>query len=154
MNNDENQYRQPLFRRRPLHFQCTRCGACCSGNADYHVFLEMDRAEKIRVFMGLSRSWFRRRYLTMVDGMLALQSRDDGRCILLGKDDRCRVYQVRPVQCATYPFWPELVKTAKAWKQEMRRCEGIDCGDPVPVHVIEMALNRCQEEDGDKGDGQ
>ena len=150
MKRDGGRYRQPLYRRQALHFQCTQCGACCSGNADYHVFIDAFRAEKIRGFMGLSRAWFRRRYLAMVDDMLVLQSRDDGRCILLGKDGRCRVYPVRPVQCSTYPFWPELLKTAGAWRQEGGRCEGINNGAAVPVHVIEQALRRCL--DADEGD--
>ena len=149
MKKDEKRYRQPLYQRRPLHFQCTQCGACCSGNDEYYVFIDEVRAEKIRAFIGLSRSWFRHRYLGRVDDLLVLQSHDDGRCILLGKDGRCRAYSVRPQQCSTYPFWPELLKTAKAWKQEGERCEGIDCGDVVPVHFIEAALNRCREEGGD-----
>lgn len=98
--------------------------------------------------MGLSRRWFRRRYLARSDSDLVLQSRDDGRCILLGKDNRCRAYPVRPVQCATYPFWPELLKTARAWKQEKSRCEGIDQGEPVPVAVIEAALKRSLDDQG------
>ena len=96
--------------------------------------------------MGLSRAWFRRRYLDVVDNMLVLQSRDDGRCILLDKAGHCRVYPVRPRQCVTYPFWPELLKTAKAWRQEGRRCEGINRGDAVPVHIIEKALRRSTQE--------
>jgi Fe-S-cluster containining protein len=147
MNKDSDGYRQPLYRRRQLHFTCTQCGCCCRGSADYQVFLDASRAEKIRVYLDLSPSWFRRRYLTRDENTLILQSRDDGRCILLGKDDRCRAYAVRPAQCATYPFWPELVKTARAWRQERVRCEGIDCGDAVPVSFIEAALRRCHEEE-------
>ena len=148
MNRDEKSYRQPLFRRRELCFRCTQCGACCSGNADYHVYIDERQAENIRLFMGLSRNWFRRRYLARKDNDLVLQSRDDGRCILLDRNNHCRAYPVRPIQCATYPFWPELLKTSRAWRQEKSRCEGIDQGEPVPVTVIEAALSRCLDEEG------
>jgi hypothetical protein len=145
MVEDSSDYRQPLYRRQKLRFKCTECGACCTGNDDYHVFIDKLQAEKIRVFLALTPAWFSRRYLATVDDMLVLQSRDDGRCILLDKDGRCRVYPVRPVQCQTYPFWPELLKTAKAWRQEGNRCEGIDRGDAVPLHVIEAALKKGRE---------
>ena len=145
MVEDSNGYRQPLYRRQKLRFKCTECGACCTGTEDYHVFIDESQAEKIRVFLDLSEAWFRRRYLATVDEMPVLQSRDDGRCILLDRHGRCRVYPVRPVQCQTYPFWPELIKTAKAWRQESYRCEGIDHGDPVPLHVIKTALKKSRE---------
>ena len=154
MSQESKNYRQPLYRRWKLCFECTQCGACCTGNDDYHVFIDDLQAEKIRLHLGLSRPWFRRRYLARVDNSLILQSRDDGRCILLGKDDRCRVYPVRPTQCATYPFWPELLRTAKAWRQEGVRCEGVGRGDPVPVHIIEAALKKCLDENGSETDGQ
>ena len=28
------------------------------------------------------------------------------RCVFLGEDNLCTVHTVRPLQCATYPFWP------------------------------------------------
>jgi len=44
-------------------------------------------------------------------------------CPLLGPDDLCTVDPVKPSQCATFPFWPELLDDP----QHMRRvCEGVD----------------------------
>jgi Fe-S-cluster containining protein len=143
-------YRQPLYRRRPLRFNCTRCGACCTGNKDHHVYLGASEAEKIRVFLALGRSWFRRRYLARDGDSLILQSRDSGACILLGRDGQCRAYAVRPVQCSTYPFWPEVMKTATAWQREKQRCEGIDQGAIIPVARIEKALRQCREAAGEQ----
>lgn len=132
---------QPLYRRRPLHFSCTQCGACCTGGGDYHVFVNGDEARALCGHIGLTWSWFRRRYLTRIDGELVLQSRDDGRCVFLDTEGRCSVYGARPRQCRSYPFWPEVVASERSWEREARRCEGIGLGPRVPVSIIEAALD-------------
>lgn len=134
-----------LHQRRPLRFQCTQCGRCCTGGGDYYVFVDAVEAERIRAHLGLSRGWFRRRYLTRAAGERVLASRTDGRCVFLQDHGRCRVYGARPVQCQTYPFWPELLRGATAWEKEGKRCEGIGRGPVVPVARIEAALARCKD---------
>jgi Fe-S-cluster containining protein len=71
-----------------------------------------------------------------------LASSADDRCVFLAPEGRCRIYSARPQQCITYPFWPEVLATAKAWRREAKRCEGIGRGAVVPLHVIEDALRR------------
>jgi len=135
-------YRQPFYKRQALCFECTRCGVCCAGGDDYHVFLSREEEERICQYLGLSWSWFRRRYLLSLPGEApVLQSQPNGNCIFLDAGGQCRVYDVRPRQCATYPFWSELVMNSKAWRREARRCEGIDKGTPIPVQIIEAALD-------------
>ncbi len=129
----------------PLRFACTGCGRCCIGGGEYHVFLTDDAAETIRQHLQLGRAWFRRRYLRRLpDGdQVAAMSRS-GRCIFLGKDNGCKIYAVRPVQCRTYPFWPEVVNSRTSWTREGRRCEGIDRGRIVPLSRIRKALDARQ----------
>ena len=94
-----------------LKFECTGCGRCCFGDADSYIQVSDAEAEGIRVQLGVSRAWFRRRYLVRLEDGLGQGVRidPDGRCSLLGSDMRCRVYAQRPRQCRTYPFWPEVV---------------------------------------------
>lgn len=135
---------KPFFETHELHFSCTRCGRCCEGPGDYFVFLTADEAERIRAYRGLSTGWFRRRYLRRHgDGQLVLASGSDARCIFLDAEGQCGIYPVRPLQCRTYPFWPEIVASGRAWQGEGRRCEGIDRGEPVPVDEIRRAVNAC-----------
>lgn len=107
------------------------------------VELSPAEPEAIRRFLGLSARWFRRRYLTR-DGSdgLGIRLGADGRCPFLGPDMRCTIYPVRPVQCRTYPWWPELVERRGDWQAESRRCEGMNRGAVVPVVRIERALAR------------
>lgn len=130
----------PLYTRHDLRFECTRCGRCCTGGADRYVYVSELEAEKIRLVLGVGRKWFRQRYVSLLeDGDMVLQSSAD-RCIFLQRDGSCRVYEARPVQCSSYPFWPEIVKTAAAWQREARRCEGIGRGGVIPLSVIEARL--------------
>ena len=131
----------PFFERTSLRFECTRCGRCCIAVGDYHVFLEPGEAESIRNWLGLSTGWFRRRYLSRLeDGERVLSTQPDGRCVFLGEDGSCRIYPVRPLQCRTYPFWPEVVESRQAWQREARRCDGINRGREVPAGVIRRQL--------------
>ena len=130
----------PLYTRHDLRFECTRCGRCCTGGADRYVYVSELEAEKIRHVLGVGRKWFRQRYSRQLeDGDLVLQSCAD-RCIFLQQDGGCRVYEARPAQCSSYPFWPEIVKTSAAWQREGRRCEGIGRGNVIPRSVIETRL--------------
>jgi len=46
------------------------------------------------------------------------------RCVFLeGKS--CSVYEARPTQCRTYPFWPQHISGSNEWTSEAHRCEGI-----------------------------
>lgn len=130
-----------FYETHALRFECTGCGRCCIGGGDYHVFLSDAAAETIRIHLGLSRRWFRRRYLRRLpDGDQVAAMSADERCIFLGRDNRCRVYAARPVQCRSYPFWPEVINSKTAWQREARRCEGINRGTLVPLSRIRKAL--------------
>lgn len=135
---------EPFYERQPLRFDCTRCGRCCVTGEGYYVFLNGNEAERIRAYLKLSHRWFRRRYLQRLpDGDLVAASQSDGRCVFLEVSGSCGVYPVRPLQCSTYPFWPEIVSYQTDWKRESRRCEGINRGDVVPVTRIRKFVNAC-----------
>lgn len=138
-----------------MRFGCTQCGACCKGGPDYMVWLEDDEPEKIREFLGISRSWLYRRYvLRLARNEKVLRSRPDGNCIFLDDEGRCSIYPVRPLQCASYPFWPEIVTSSKAWRREARRCEGIGRGEPVAAKKIEAIISMQQQKPDDSSSGQ
>jgi len=138
---------QPFYMQQALRFSCTQCGQCCATAGDYYVYLNEAESERIRACLQLSRSWFRRRYLQRLDdGDQVLASGPGERCIFLGANGKCRVYAVRPVQCRSYPFWPELLGSATSWNREARRCEGINQGRVVARSTIRRALRECLEQ--------
>ena len=128
---------RPFYERQLLRFDCTRCGRCCVSGGGYYLFMDENEVEKIRTHLQLSRGWFRRRYLRRLpDGDLVASWQSDGRCVFLDEKEECGIYPVRPVQCRTYPFWPEIVNHQRDWWRESRRCEGINRGEVVPVTRI------------------
>lgn len=140
---------RPFYERQPLRFDCTRCGRCCVAGGGYYVFLDEHAAEGIRAYLKLSRGWFRRRYLRRLpDGDLVASWQGDGRCVFLDVSGKCGIYPVRPVQCRTYPFWPEIASRQRDWRRESRRCEGIDRGEEMPVARIRELVSAGLEEQG------
>jgi Fe-S-cluster containining protein len=140
---------EPFYEHQPLRFECTRCGRCCVAGDGYYLFLGGNEAEDIRGHLNLSRSWFRRRYLRRLqNGDLVASWDSDGRCVFLDTRGACTVYPVRPLQCRTYPFWPEIVCRQTDWRRESRRCEGIDRGAEVPVARIRRLVNACLSQQG------
>lgn len=39
-------------------------------------------------------------------------------CIFLGEDNRCTIYEARPLQCRTYPYWPRMMMSRDEWLAE------------------------------------
>ena len=51
----------------------------------------------------------------------------------------CKLYEQRPRQCKTWPFWPDNLESPQAWKSLKlgpEGCPGVDKGDPVPFETI------------------
>lgn len=135
-----------LHHDKPLRFRCTRCGCCCYGGADDFVAVTRDGAEAIRRHLGLSKTWFRARYLQRIwEGQWGLRFRSNGACVLLDDRGQCRAYGLRPVQCRTYPFWPETVYDETSWRREAGRCEGINHGNTIPLAEVEAKLRAMAE---------
>ena len=131
------------YSQKALRFECTGCGACCTGGPDYYVAADSREREAIRAFLKISRAWFTRRYLARVDAdTIGIRLTSAGDCTFLGADKRCRIYPVRPTQCRTYPWWPELVDSQRHWDEEAKRCEGMNRGAIVPLQVIQRSLAR------------
>lgn len=130
-----------FYQTEPVRFECTQCGRCCTGGGDYHVFLKPAEAERMRALLGLSEDWFKRRYLKRLDsGELTIVLGADGRCSFLNEAGQCSVYEARPTQCRTYPFWPEVLRSKASWKAEAARCEGIERGAVVPLARVRALL--------------
>lgn len=60
------------------------------------------------------------------DGILtSLRSKPERReCVFL-ENNKCSIYDTRPTQCATYPWWPQNLMGKSEWRGESFRCEGI-----------------------------
>ena len=129
-----------FYLKEPLKFECTACGACCTGGNDHYIAVSSNEAELIRQHLGVSSAWFKRRYiehLTRDSWSIRLQ---EGQCVFLNNEGYCQIYRLRPTQCKTYPYWPELLQSKQAWLNERKHCEGINQGKEVSVQHIKWQL--------------
>jgi Fe-S-cluster containining protein len=83
-------------------------------------------------FLRLSAKAFEEQYVIRYRRTLRLRKPRKSQCHFL-TESGCSVHPVKPVQCRTYPFWPELVEDAAAWQQEAQRCPGINKGELVQI---------------------
>ncbi len=122
-----------------LRFECTQCGACCSGDPGY-VWVNEAEIEAMALEMGLETDAFARKFVRQVGSQRSLIEYPDGDCILLDPRTRkCTVYQARPIQCRTWPFWDSTVKKKKDWKQTCEVCPGAGTGRLYTLSEIETA---------------
>jgi len=55
-----------------------------------------------------------------------------------GKTRKCRVYQVRPRQCRTWPFWESNLRTPEMWAQTCQVCPGSGTGRLYQLEEIQV----------------
>ncbi len=129
-----------LHEQQALRFHCTGCGKCCTGGDDHYIAMSQTEAEHIRKHLGITVSWFKRCYVIHLTRNTLSARLKEGSCVFLDKNGQCKIYQLRPVQCQTYPFWPEILENNTTWNNEAQYCEGINSGTIVPVKIIKQKL--------------
>jgi len=129
-----------------LRFQCTQCGNCCSGPPGY-VWLSDAEISRFATHLNLTREIFVRTYCRVVSGRISLREKKNLRnefdCIFLaerevdGKRHRgCTVYEVRPLQCRTWPFWDGLLQDSDSWNSAAVKCPGMNRGKHYTLDQI------------------
>ena len=124
-----------------LAFSCTQCGACCTGAPGYVWVIEGEIA-RIAEHRGESPADFARRVVRRVGDRLSLIERPGGDCIFWSKAEGCTVYEARPVQCRTWPFWDENLSSPDDWVRVGRGCPGVDKGRVFSVDEIRATADR------------
>ena len=86
------------------HFECRRCGTCCSWPG--RVRITSEEADAIAAELGLTVAEFTERYtrLSPTRRGLELTDQDDGACIFLTEDKLCRIHNAKPQQCREFPW--------------------------------------------------
>ncbi|MCA8912053.1 MAG: YkgJ family cysteine cluster protein, partial [Planctomycetes bacterium] len=52
----------------------------------------------------------------------------------------CGIYEVRPTQCRTYPFWPDIMRAPETWQREAQQCPGIGQDTLVDAETVDEQL--------------
>ena len=130
-----------------IKFECQSSGNCCVSRNSYgYVYLSVNDLKRFSKYFNLSIEDFKFQYCQTTDGFIHLKEKNslNGKCIFL-KNNRCRVYESRPSQCRTWPFWNENMN-AKIWNEEIfNNCPGIGKGKKVKADIIKKFLKEDYE---------
>lgn len=103
-------------------FKCTTCGNCCRQRG--YVFIDKKEIKGLAEVLELDEQEFLRRYSEKVDRRLRITGDYDRPCIFL-EENCCRVYEKRPSQCRTFPFWRANFRYSGRLKEISSYCKGI-----------------------------
>ncbi|GBF94542.1 hypothetical protein Rsub_07076 [Raphidocelis subcapitata] len=127
-------------------FACTVCGKCCSLFDGGEVWVSRREVAAMAAFLGMPDAELIAAHCQPGDGttpgwwLLGSQATPGGEfCTFLDPaTNMCRVHEARPVQCSTYPWWPELLAEAGAWSWEKANiCEGLDHPEAEALDISE-----------------
>ncbi|MDD3462739.1 MAG: YkgJ family cysteine cluster protein [Sulfurospirillaceae bacterium] len=105
---------------------CKSCaGRCCTGESGY-IWVNNDEIEAITKFLNLEKSLFINEYLLKVRYRFTLKEfRYEGgySCVFFDLENKkCTIYEARPTQCRTFPFWEHFKSNIKEVETE---CPGV-----------------------------
>lgn len=137
-----------------LRFECTGCGACCAGPQEGYIWLTKKEMHRAAEYLKMPPGVFQKKYVRRVGFRWSLIEHPKTKdCIFLtefGTGKRgCAIYPVRPLQCRTWPFWTENLRTIQAWEAAAGKCPGINRGTFWSFEQIESQRTQKPDPDGD-----
>ena len=120
-----------------MRFECQKgCTACCRQKGFVYLS-ELDSA-RMAEHLGMSPSDFERRYVYRTTNLRRLRVPRETQCAFL-EEGGCSIYEARPTQCRTFPYWPELVASKREWQKTSAWCPGIGKGPLVRIEAAREA---------------
>jgi len=102
---------------------CSTCeGNCCIGESGY-IWITVDEIEKLSIYLNISVDELFKNYLIKYGYRFSIKekqlSQNNYACIFFDTNiKRCTIYDVRPSQCRTFPFWDYFKDNIDEVKQE------------------------------------
>jgi Fe-S-cluster containining protein len=134
-----------------LRFECTMCGNCCTGPEGVVLF-SPDEGQAMADKVGLPLDEFLSRYSRKVGRQRSLREKQTefgNDCIFLDRNSIpgkavCGLYEARPEQCRTWPFWEGNLRSRKAWEDTKKHvpCPGMDKGPVHDLVTIRIAVEK------------
>lgn len=109
-----------------IRFTCRRCGHCCTGEPGT-IYLHPSELAAIAGFLNITCDELIHRHLYPFKNGYSIGEMEDGRCRFFFNG--CTIYPVRPLQCRTYPFWFDNLRSEPRWREVAQNCPGIGSGN-------------------------
>lgn len=88
--------------------------------------------------LNLSVPEFQDQYTRKLGARRSLNEFENGDCVFFDHETRqCGVYDLRPRQCRTWPFWDSNLKSPETWAQTCEECKGSGTGKIHQLGEIE-----------------
>jgi Fe-S-cluster containining protein len=122
---------EKLFWEEGLRFTCQRCSLCCTRDEGY-VFLTENDVERLAAESRMGRGQFIKTWCRWIKAgggveLLSLKEKSNNDCFFW--KDGCGVYNARPLQCRTYPFWKNFLVSEATWEEALAGCPGVGEGE-------------------------
>lgn len=125
-----------------LRFECTGCGDCCTGDPGY-VWVTEAEIDKLATAVDMDSDTFADTYVRKIGARFSLREFPNGDCVFFDSEKRsCTVYEARPTQCKTWPFWDSNLETPEDWHRTCEECPGSGTGPLVQLESIESQRNQ------------
>lgn len=132
------------FYQEGIRFQCQGEGCCCMTRGKYgYVYLSFSDRKRLAAHFNISTAAFTAAYTKKIDGLYELKY--TGKDCPFLEENKCLVYQARPWQCRTWPFWPENMAQAIWDKEVAPYCPGVGKGKLYSAEEIEEILKKKRE---------
>ncbi|AQW88011.1 putative protein, predicted Fe-S cluster-containing protein [Campylobacter pinnipediorum subsp. caledonicus] len=106
--------------------KCSECGGkCCIGDSGY-IWISKEEILRLADFLNLDFKQVQEKYLIKVQNRFSIKEVDyktGYACVFFDMSKKmCSIYEYRPSQCRTFPFWDYFKDNLKELKEE---CIGI-----------------------------
>lgn len=127
-----------------LHFQCQQCGNCCSGPDEGVIWITKPEIEKVAEHLGTTPEEFSKKCLRRIGLKSTIKENSQTKdCIFLTRFNGisgCAIYDFRPKQCRTWPFWSHNLYSPDDWNTAALKCPGINKGRLYSFDEIQKRL--------------
>jgi len=121
-----------------LRFKCSQCGDCCTGAPGF-VWINKQEIAALAELVSEEVEEFERIYVRKIGIRKSLKEFPNGDCVFFDTEARkCNVYDARPRQCRTWPFWDSNVRNEEAWEETCAACPGSGKGKLHQLETIEL----------------
>ncbi len=137
----------PPWYAKGLRFECQRSGHCCTGEPGT-VRMNEEEVVALAGLLGLDYEVFVDTYARRLpDGAISLRERLNHDCVFYDAEKGCEIYELRPRQCRTWPFWRVNVHSRRRWERTAKTCPGMNRG---PLYDADF-IRKTSESDGTSG---
>ncbi|MFT4708890.1 MAG: Fe-S-cluster containining protein [Bacteroidia bacterium] len=141
-----NPAEDPRWYRDGLRFDCTACGNCCRDHGEYtYVYVSDADLTALATRLELPEARVEQLYCQFEDGWRHLK-REKAACTFLDDKGLCSVYEGRPKQCRTWPFWQDTLASKADWSGPVKACcPGIDQGELTSADDAERIAKETED---------